>query len=261
MAALVLIGLAYSGAGRFIHYVPVPVVEGFTSASPPSSRCNRSRRARGERPRRPWSCSPPARSARGSALRRGPAPRSPRSSSRSCGCCAAARPCPGPGRRRRRLARELRVRPRRQHDRRHPRRPARAQPPGHPVELPRRPPPPSRRRGRPGSPRESPVGHRVRLDARRRASRPRPRAVRSGLGQPRRPALRWGPGDGRDRSYGCQRQVGREVAAGRPHPCGGPARRCSSPPPWSAGSRSPRWPRPHRDGSAHGAGVEPVGAC
>jgi len=30
MAALVLIGLAYSGAGRFIHYVPVPVVEGFT---------------------------------------------------------------------------------------------------------------------------------------------------------------------------------------------------------------------------------------
>jgi MFS superfamily sulfate permease-like transporter len=30
MAALVLIGLAYSGAGRYIHYVPVPVVEGFT---------------------------------------------------------------------------------------------------------------------------------------------------------------------------------------------------------------------------------------
>ena len=30
MAALVLLGLAYAGAGRFIHYVPVPVVEGFT---------------------------------------------------------------------------------------------------------------------------------------------------------------------------------------------------------------------------------------
>ncbi|MDP3893087.1 SulP family inorganic anion transporter [Nocardioides sp.] len=29
-AGLILIGLAYSGAGRFIRYVPVPVVEGFT---------------------------------------------------------------------------------------------------------------------------------------------------------------------------------------------------------------------------------------
>jgi MFS superfamily sulfate permease-like transporter len=30
MAGLILIGLAYAGAGRFIRYVPVPVVEGFT---------------------------------------------------------------------------------------------------------------------------------------------------------------------------------------------------------------------------------------
>ena len=30
MAGLVLVGLAYAGAGRFIRYVPVPVVEGFT---------------------------------------------------------------------------------------------------------------------------------------------------------------------------------------------------------------------------------------
>lgn len=30
LAGLILIGLAYSGAGRFIRYVPVPVVEGFT---------------------------------------------------------------------------------------------------------------------------------------------------------------------------------------------------------------------------------------
>ena len=30
MSALLLVGLAYAGAGRFIHYVPIPVVEGFT---------------------------------------------------------------------------------------------------------------------------------------------------------------------------------------------------------------------------------------
>jgi SulP family sulfate permease len=30
MAGLILIGLGYAGAGRFIRYVPVPVVEGFT---------------------------------------------------------------------------------------------------------------------------------------------------------------------------------------------------------------------------------------
>ena len=30
MAGLILVGLAFSGAGRFIRYVPVPVVEGFT---------------------------------------------------------------------------------------------------------------------------------------------------------------------------------------------------------------------------------------
>jgi SulP family sulfate permease len=30
MAGLILIGLAYAGLGRFIRYVPIPVVEGFT---------------------------------------------------------------------------------------------------------------------------------------------------------------------------------------------------------------------------------------
>lgn len=30
LAGLILVGLAYSGAGRFIRYVPIPVVEGFT---------------------------------------------------------------------------------------------------------------------------------------------------------------------------------------------------------------------------------------
>ena len=30
LAGLILIGLGYAGAGRFIRYVPVPVVEGFT---------------------------------------------------------------------------------------------------------------------------------------------------------------------------------------------------------------------------------------
>src|SRR6188472_523034 len=30
MAGLILVGLGYAGAGRFIRYVPVPVVEGFT---------------------------------------------------------------------------------------------------------------------------------------------------------------------------------------------------------------------------------------
>ena len=30
LAGLILVGLGYAGAGRFIRYVPVPVVEGFT---------------------------------------------------------------------------------------------------------------------------------------------------------------------------------------------------------------------------------------
>ena len=56
LAGLILVGLGYAGAGRFIRYVPVPVVEGFRWGSRPSSCSSRSPppSACTSRPRRCW---------------------------------------------------------------------------------------------------------------------------------------------------------------------------------------------------------------
>ena len=53
LAGLILIGLGYAGAGRFIRYVPVPVVEGFTVGHRGDHRpAAAARRPRRRRPRR-----------------------------------------------------------------------------------------------------------------------------------------------------------------------------------------------------------------
>ena len=140
MSALLLVGLAYAGAGRFIHYVPIPVVEGFTlgiaaiialqqvpAALGVSAHADRvvllAADAFGS-----WALltrvGVPALATLVIALERR---------------WADYRYSPSPGRSGRRLARELISRPRRRHDRGNPRWTARAPPAAGPLGLARRP--------------------------------------------------------------------------------------------------------------------------
>ena len=167
-----------------------------------------------------------------------------------------------PGRSGRRLARELISSPRRRHDRGNPRWTARAPPPAGPLGLARRPAAAGDRCRRTGGAGEPALGHGVRLDARGRAPRPGTASC-SGRAWP----TSWCRS-----SAGCRR---RPRSPGRRSTCG-PARGPVSPPcprrraarRGASGGATGR-PDParrigrgaDRNGAAHGAGLEPLGAA
>ena len=238
-----------TGAGRYMQYIPLPVVEGFTLGiaviiglqQVPAALGVHRRGREGARPSRStavrhWFAAPQWAPVLVAA-------------SVAASMLLAVRFRPGlpvslaGGDRRDR--RRSRARPRRRDDRRDPHRPARRRAfptcRGSALELARRPGD-GRRRARRA--REPALGHRRRRHERRRAPRLRPRAVRPGRRQPRRAALRRRPRDRGDRAHGGQRAQRRALAARRRSRIAG--RSCSSSCSWprrgSPTSRSRRSP-------------------
>ena len=97
----------------------------------------------------------------------------------------------------------------------HPQRTARAAPPDRPARRPRRAGPAGGRGRRTRRPREPALRHRRGRDERRPAARPRPGAGRPGPGQPRLTPLRRHPGDRCDRADRGQRALGCHLTARR----------------------------------------------
>ena len=246
--ASILVALALARAGRFVRYVPAPVVEGFTAGIAVVIFLQQVPAALGV----------PAATGkgrgRGLAGRRGllARPRTGRPSALAVGVAALMllgarwRPTvpvlPARGRPRRpswRSSAHLDGAPHRRHCR--PACPRRRSASSTVGDLRRwlTGGPGGRGAGRAGEPA---VGHRRRRHERRTTPRPRPGTVRPGHRQPGRAAVRRGPRHRGDRPYRGQRPRRRRAPGWRrsPTPSCWPSS-CSRRPRWSPTSRSPRW--------------------